>query len=256
MISPSFRLAALAVLAVLPALAGAQPTDPTGVAVFRYVQPGRPAAAIDVWGAVGQPGRYLVEPGLTLLDVLVLAGGPALAADDQASRTATVTVTRGAGDDRTVAARLTLDDLADGAPVPTLRDGDLVVVRTAGAGRLALPVDVWGAVGQPGRYEVALGTGLLDVLTLAGGPTLSTEGLRTETAVVSLSRPTAGGRAVVFEGSLEALASGPAPGLEAGDLVTVRLVESQRFSFRDVLGVAASVASLGLVVLRLVELAR
>lgn len=248
-----FAVSALVACLALAPQAASQPTDPTSVSVFRYVPVGRPALAVDVWGGVPQPGRYLVEPGASLLDVLALAGGPALTqVDDLGSRTATVTVTRGAGDARTVAVRLSLSDLADGAAVPVLDDGDLVMVRTAGAGRMAVPVDVWGAVGRAGRYDVEPGSSLRDVLTLAGGPVLVTDDDRVaRTATVTLTRMVGGVGMTAFEGSLETLAMAPPLLVEPGDLVAVHLSQRQRFTWRDVLTVATGTASVAVLVLRI-----
>ena len=248
------RLPVLLAVLLAASAASAQPVEPVGASVYRYVAPGRPSVTVDVWGGVAQPGRYLVEPDVSLLDVLALSGGPALVAgDDQASRTATVTVTRGQGAARTVAARLTLADLADGAAVPAIGDGDLVVVRTSGAGRVAVPVDVWGAVGDPGRYEVAPGATLVDVLTLAGGPLLATDDDRvSRTATVTLTRAASGGRAPVYRGTLEDLEARAPLAVEPGDLVSVRLSQRQRFTWRDALTVATGTASVAVLLLRLV----
>src|SRR5690606_6712617 len=110
----------------------AQPVAGGGVAVFRFAEPGRPVIAVDLWGSVRQTGRYLVEPGTGVLDLLTLAGGPALQVEsDQAVRTVTVEVSRVEGGERHVVFSEDLDRLtAGGALPPPLLEGDVVTVRT------------------------------------------------------------------------------------------------------------------------------
>lgn len=100
----------------------------SGVAVYRYAQPGQPTKDIQVWGAVRSPGVYQVERDADLLTLLTIAGGPAVpSTDDRAVRNVSVRVVRDPGGARTVVLDTTLDALtSDAAPLPALQHGDLV----------------------------------------------------------------------------------------------------------------------------------
>ena len=103
-------------------------TTSSGVAVFRYANPGQPTMDVRVWGAVRSPGVYQVERDTDLIDVLTLAGGPAIPAeDDQSVRNVEVQILRETAAGRTVVLTSTLDALtAQDMPIPDLQDGDLV----------------------------------------------------------------------------------------------------------------------------------
>ena len=124
----------LPLLLVCLVLAGLSPaygqtlTTSSGVAVFRYANPGQPTMDIRVWGAVRSPGVYQVERDTDLIDVLTLAGGPAIPSeDDRSVRNVSVEVLRGTGAGRTPVLTTTLDALtARDMPLPELQDGDLV----------------------------------------------------------------------------------------------------------------------------------
>lgn len=103
-------------------------TTSSGVAVYRYANPGQPTMDIRIWGAVRSPGVYQVELDADLLDVLTLAGGPAIPSeDDRSVRSVRVEVLRNPAGVRSVVLETTLDALtAQEAPLPDLQDGDLV----------------------------------------------------------------------------------------------------------------------------------
>lgn len=103
-------------------------TDVSNVAVFRYAAPGEPTKDIRVWGAVRTAGIYQVESDATLLDVLTLAGGPAIpTTSDRVEQTVRVEVLRNPNGARSVVLATTLDALTDeDVTLPDLRDGDLV----------------------------------------------------------------------------------------------------------------------------------
>lgn len=103
-------------------------TTNSGVAVFRYANPGQPTMDIRVWGAVRSPGVYQVERDADLLDVLTLAGGPAIPSeDDRSVRSVNVEILRETAGTRAVVVATTLAALtALDTPLPDLQDGDLV----------------------------------------------------------------------------------------------------------------------------------
>lgn len=120
-------LACLALAGLGPAY-GQTLTTSSGVAVFRYANPGQPTMDIRVWGAVRSPGVYQVEPDTDLIDVLTLAGGPDIPSeDDRLVQNVSVEVLRGMGAGSTPVLTTTLDALtARDTPLPDLQDGDLV----------------------------------------------------------------------------------------------------------------------------------
>lgn len=125
------RLSALALLLLTGAAASAQTLPAaSGVAVFRYAEPGEPTKAVQLWGAVRSPGIYELERDADLLLLLTLAGGPAVAAeDDRTIRSVRVRVIRDPSGARTVVLDTDLNALtADAAPLPALHDGDLVTL--------------------------------------------------------------------------------------------------------------------------------
>lgn len=238
----------LAALAAGPALAQTSGTESSGVAVYRYTEIGQTAMTVDLLSAAGRSGRYLVEPGLSVLDLIVLAGGTGVSSGAPGSGPpGVVSVIRSQGGVRSVVYSATLDEVTEGGGALTLEDGDLVTIRTAAPG--AITVDVWGAVGQRGRLQIEPESTLLDVLSESGGPVLGPGGA--EAVVVSLSRSSGAGRAVVYEGTLAELASQAPPVVESGDIVTVRLEEGGSFSWQDGLRVLSSAASVAILILRI-----
>lgn len=146
---------------------------------------------------------------------------------------------------------------APGAMAQEVVSPGVAVYRFAEPGQPVIGVDLWGSVRQTGRYFVAPGTSLLDLITLAGGPVLQAESNQTiRTVTVEVSRATSGARSVVFKSELDALTSGEAmpPPLLAGDVATVRVNVEERFTWLDGLTVAASVASLALIILRVADI--
>ena len=132
----------------------------------------------------------------------------------------------------------------------------VAVFRYAPPGEPTMDIRVWGAVRSAGIYQVEYETSLLDVLTLAGGPALPAETDRTEQTVrVQVVRDPSGARTVVLAAELGELTDRDVvlPDLQDGDLVTLTPESRQRFTWRDALSVTSSVASLALLILRIVE---
>jgi hypothetical protein len=128
--------------------------------------------------------------------------------------------------------------------------------RYAAPGEPTMDIRVWGTVGSTGVYQVEPDTNLLELLTLAGGPAIPAESDRTvQTVHVELIRNPTGARTVVLKTTLNELTNQDTlfPDLQDGDLVVLTLETRQRFTWREVLSVTSSVASLALLVLRLVE---
>lgn len=241
----------LCVLMLLTGAASAQvpSTDAAGVAVYRYTEIGQSAITVDLLSAAGRSGRYFVEPGLNVLDLIVLSGGATLAdAVGTGGPTGIVSVIRESGGGRSVVFSAPLSAVTGGEQSVDLEDGDLVSIRTAAPGAIA--VDVWGAVGRTGRLEVEPRSTLLDVLAQAGGPALGPGGA--DAVLVSLSRSAGDRREMIYEGTLAELSDRAPPLVEAGDIVTVRVREGGAFTWQDGLRVVSSAASVAILVLRVV----
>jgi hypothetical protein len=144
---------------------------------------------------------------------------------------------------------------AVGQAIPS---GGVAVYTYAEPGRPTIEVSIWGNVRTPGLYLVEPGTDLLDMLTLAGGPTLGADNAQTRTSVrIMISRGQAGARERIYESEaaqLSAIDMGGSPQLLTGDIITVQVHTRPRFGWRDgltVLGAAGSIAGLILNVIRI-----
>lgn len=162
---------------------------------------------------------------------------------------------------RTVCSRmvaLVLAVLAVGsAAAQTLPDAEDIVYRHARTGYPTLYVYVWGAAERSGIWEVEETISLVELLSAARvrGVAGAQPSIR-QRATVRLFRTEGDGRELVFERSLEALLASAegAPPFADGDVVTVELVQSRPFGWRDAGTVIGVVSSVALLVIRLVTL--
>lgn len=142
--------------------------------------------SIHILGAIGKPGRYAFEPGLSFLDVLSAADGPSNAAD-----LFNIRVThRGEPRDRVTKVNLAqFFETGDESLLPRVRPGDVIFVPDRNRNWLELTpantVRLLGAVGKPGRYQFSDGMTLLDLLAEAGGP--NKDAYQEKIVVVNLS---------------------------------------------------------------------
>ena len=161
--------------------------------------------------------------------------------------------------------------LASAALVPSasaqiLRPNDVRVSTAPGYFTYFLPGErttqatVLGTVRAPGLYLVSAGTDLGELLGLAGGPyagPVSNEVERTTT--IRLFRATEGGtREVIYERSQEAFARDASayPVVIDGDTVEVTTTERRLRTYRDTLAVVTSVATVVIIALQILNLAR
>lgn len=110
-----------------------------------------------IQGEVGSPGMYTLTGGMTLLELIAQAGSMTRAASGE------IVIVRGGSE----FIHADLSQMQTGAPdgaIP-LRDGDLVVVHQAERAYLL------GEVRSPNAYPVQRNTTLMQLLSLAGGPT-------------------------------------------------------------------------------------
>ncbi len=112
-------------------------------------------------------------------------------------------------------------------------------------------VSAWGAVQNPGLYEVPRGMRLSRLLSITGGPTIGTQRRGQEqrlTLALSRRMPGGDGRRIIFEATMEddVFVFEDDPILQDGDVLTAERYVRDRFTWRDfipIVGAAASVAS-------------
>ena len=165
----------------VPELPPIQPADPRSNWLNQ-----RAERSIYVMGAVGAPGRYAFEAGLSFLDIVSAANGPTPGADIINIRISH----RGEGRDRVTRVNLAAYfETGDDTLLPALRPGDVIFVPERNRNWLEVApnnvVRVLGAVGKPGRYPLGDSMTILDLLAEAGGPTR--DALESRILVVNLS---------------------------------------------------------------------
>ena len=120
--------------------------------------------SVNVLGEVVNPGRFSLTGNLTLLDVLVQAGGPTAQAGNlvQIIRSASGG-SAGFGDNRIE--KISLEDITSRRTLVTLRDGDTVNLPKAAT------FYVLGQVASPGSFVWTLGMTVQQAIALASGYT-------------------------------------------------------------------------------------
>lgn len=129
---------------------------------------------------------------------------------------------------------------------------ETTVYRHAPPGQATIAVNVWGAVLQPGRYEVAPSTDLLTLLSLAGGPVMGTPNAQEKREMrLLVTRLTGTERKTVLHQQLGALlgeASAPFALME-GDVIAIEVQSHQKFSWRDGLTAVSAIGAITINVL-------
>ncbi len=127
----------------------------------------------------------------------------------------------------------------------------------AAPGEATVQVSVWGAP-RPGIYEVSDTTALDELVTMAGGIPLEPrpENQKRPEITVRLYRPKATGRTLLFEAPFEEILSGEEQfeGLKDSDILVVETVEQTQFTWRDALSFSSTALSLGLLVVRIIDI--
>jgi len=127
--------------------------------------------------------------------------------------------------------------------------------RYARPGQATQEVYIWGAVDQPGIWEVAPETDLVELFSVARPTGFGTEEIGTETQVMVRIRRTENGQTqVAHEMQLKTLlnqAPNQRPSLQAGDVIEVRTVESRKLSIRTVGTIVGTLSSVTILILRL-----
>lgn len=123
-------------------------------------------------------------------------------------------------------------------------------------GAATVQVYVMGTVESPGLFEVSEGTHLGQLLALAGGPMLDPRRRSAQRDVtIRLFRPAGYGEQPLYEARFDRAVGRPDqyPVLRDGDVLTVEVVEKERFSWRDMFTVVGSISALALAVESIVD---
>lgn len=115
--------------------------------------------------------------------------------------------------------------------------------------QLLVPINVWGEVVKPGRYEVPDGTNVVEAISYAGGPTPYANLKR-----VKMTRPGAPGINVDVHKFIRNGDAAGVPVLQPGD--TVFVGKNARYGWRSFVEVVSQLAVIGGAALLYVEVAR
>lgn len=118
-------------------------------------------------------------------------------------------------------------------------------------GVMTVQVYLMGPVGKPGVYELSEGTTIGQLLAFAGGPTMSPRPTTSRrTITIRMYRPAVSGSEPMLEASFDQIigSAGNTPSLQDGDVLTVEIVEKQRFNWREGLTLIGSLSALGIVI--------
>ena len=135
---------------------------------------------------------------------------------------------------------------------PTLQGDNASYYRFADPSDITIEVKVWGAVTNPGLYEVREAISLSTLLSLAGGPfTTARENRRASTFRVQLYRLRSEGQYQLFsetlmQDELSALVQDPI--LMNGDMLIAEEKTRLRFGWRDGATLLTALASIILVI--------
>lgn len=207
---------------------------------------------VNVIGQVANPGSYPITEGTRLIDAVFKAGGfTGKASIDN------IAVVHAEHNSSAISTFSLRDYLLTGNAEanPVLYEGDTIVVPMIEAAEVIPPVQtafsssitvsVIGEVANPGAYQISARSNLLDVLTLAGGPTSDAD---LERAMVVRSKKSEGERRlridleeVMTEGNLDLL-----PAMLPGDTVFVPKIKERRDWWRSVVQVAGDLSSIAI----------
>ena len=108
--------------------------------VNQYARTGRPTIDVFIWGEVGTPGLWRVEPDIDLIELLSVARVTGVGLEEpDISRRVSLRIYREEGGQRSEIYSQQLDHiLTGGRAYPTLQDGDILEVVTRRRRRLGL----------------------------------------------------------------------------------------------------------------------
>ena len=167
--------------------------------------------AVKVFGEVSSPGSFSFKPDITLVDLLMRAGGVTRYAGVEQIRV----ITDGAPKLFNLKRYL---DTGNAALLPTIRAGATIFVpieeeSVKGGGNT---VYVMGEVFKPGAYEGRDGASFMDILANAGGPTRFAE-----SGQIRILKANGQVQSFDLAGFTKGTVSGQPPRIEAGDAIFV-----------------------------------
>lgn len=120
-------------------------------------------------------------------------------------------------------------------------------------GAASIEVYAMGTIGAPGIYRIEEDTNLKKLLALSGGPVLNPRMQRTNRRITVRVYRAGADDPVVYEAEFEGAItrSTESPTLRNGDIVTVQIVESEPFQWRDVLNIVTATTTVGLMIGRI-----
>jgi NADH:ubiquinone oxidoreductase subunit F (NADH-binding) len=120
-------------------------------------------------------------------------------------------------------------------------------------GEITMPINLWGYVKNPGRYEVPISTDLIQLVSFAGGPLADAD--LSSVKVTRVVRREGGVRKVEYNVNLRHLdkLDEMALSLEGGDTI---FIDNISFSARDVFNVVTTVAVVTAAVANVIYVAR
>ena len=117
-------------------------------------------AQVSVWGGVNRPESYEFMPGESIIDLINIAGGTTIHADED-----NIDVTSFTNGEK-ITGQYSLDELTS----LSLKSGDIIMVHEDNFKQRQTIVNINGEVRFPGPYQVNYGvTNILDLIAQAGG---------------------------------------------------------------------------------------
>lgn len=124
-------------------------------------------------------------------------------------------------------------------------------------GELTKRVSVWGTVRAPGTYFVRTNVDLVELLSLAGGPSLAVRSEDVDrTTTIRVYRMEGDLRILAYEETLIDMIAEPGayPEIQSSDVVEVETVDDRKWTFRDTVTVVGAVSTTILAIERLISL--
>ncbi len=137
----------------------------------RQTDPARPLPVVNVSGRVNAPGRYPLEPGMGVLDLLRAGGGMEDAAFINEAELVRYRVVGGVSREADVLDLNLADIIAGRADDVLLSPYDMLNIREVSGWREDQTIEILGEVAFPGEYTFRAGETLSSVLARAGGLT-------------------------------------------------------------------------------------
>lgn len=110
--------------------------------VNQYARSGRPTITVFIWGEVGTPGVWRVEPDVDLIELLSVVRVTGIGVDEVGTRRRTILrIYREEGGQRSEIYNVPLERIvSEGGAYPAFQDGDVLEVVTRSRGRVSFRI--------------------------------------------------------------------------------------------------------------------